>query len=143
MSHWKRAGFGVHKSKDNLTLLPFQVVLDAQEWASRPTRGTYGDTKIGKDQGGVVSLCYSLHQRLKQLGVFNRYIVQRRARKELFVGAFDAQDQPIFCQAGETYHPRTGKPDDYGRVGAAYDMVISFATPLEAVTFRMMVQGIS
>lgn len=142
MSHWRRAGFRVRRTWDSVNLLPHQVVLGPQEWACKPTRGSYGDMEVGKDMGGAVSLCYRLHQQIKQMGVFDRYIVQRRARKELFVGAFDMHEQPIFCQAGETYHPRTGNPKDYGNVGMAYDVVISFGSAREAVTFRMMISGI-
>lgn len=142
MSYWRRTGYKILHTPNSTVLLPFQVVLGGKEWLTIRRPGTHFDPMVGRDIGGDVKLHPNLRSSVINMDLFNRYVLQRRARKQLFVGAFDEHDAPIMCEKGETYYPRMGNPKDFGTVGVAYDMVISFETPLEAVTFRMMFQGI-
>jgi hypothetical protein len=144
MSHWQRPGYRTRKPWDSSQLLPFQIVLGPKEWYSIHRPGSPNrEFRFGEDTGGMLRLTPELNRQLVQIQLFKRYVLERRAIDQLFTGIFDRiTDLPVFAEPGMAYHPQGISPDNYGRLGVKYEVVISFATAKEAATFRIMFSNI-
>lgn len=143
MTSWKRSGYRPGKPWDQSALMEHQVLLYPNEWFSIINQGKVAEAVLyGQDMGRVIYLHRELQQRIRDIQLFKRYTVHRRALNQLFTGRFDAYGQPVFAEKGEAYHPNGLKPQDFGRIGLKYDIAISFASAKEAVTFRTLLSGV-
>jgi hypothetical protein len=143
MSSWQRNGrFGTTCARP-AQLLAHQIVLEDRDWFTMHAPGKpHAEARRGQDCGGAIQLHPARRMRMDSIGTFNQFVVERRARKQLFCGVFDHNDRPVFAERGQAFHPQDLQPGDFGRVGEHYEVVISFATKQEAMTYRMMLEGI-
>lgn len=113
------------------SFLPHEVVLRDDQWFTIQMRTDMGvplDEPIvmpGLDVGGVIHLTNDIHTDIVDGPAITSYVIGRRGKKAMDVMKLMANDDEF-----------RRKPRDL--TGIKYDVVISFKTDAEAVSFALM-----
>lgn len=127
-------------------LLPFVVPMGRQGWYTvSEMYSTFGSRdrmdRHGYDAGGHIFLDRRWQEAVLEISTLQAYSLQRRALRQAY-GGNDFFGKIIQFQPGDAFNPNDHQTISDDHVGDLYDICISFHTALEAVTFRMMVQGV-
>lgn len=112
-------------------LLPVQVVLRDDQWFTIAMRGSMGAalqeprSMSGLDVGGIVHLNSDIHKQIADGDMISAYVIGRRGVRSI--------DQLKLMANNDEFRRR---PGDLQRI--RYEVVISFATDGEAVSFALM-----